>query len=317
MITKHSRIGLIGLGAMGQRMARRLLNSGFKLVVYDHTSRKSMALAAEGAVSAPSVRQLARKSEVIISCLPSDEAVLSVYQGPEGVLACANHGSIALEMSTVSPDTSRTLHRMGRELGIEVLDVAISGSTPAAEQGTLTLLGGGDATVFDACEPIFSAVAKQYFHLGPSGSGTTMKLVVNALLGVNMQAIAEAVAFGEKAGLNRELLLRVLARTAVVSAAHQSKLARAERDDYSPQFPLKLMNKDFRLILDKAAELGAPMPVTASAHQINAARTAVNAEEDFSSVIDEMEHQARVHRNGEQNSEEDGELSTVKNHAAR
>ena len=151
-------------------------------------------------MSAPSVRQLARKSEVIISCLPNDAAVLSVYQGPEGVIACANPGSIVIEMSTVSPDTSRVLHRMGKERGIDVLDVAISGSTPAAEAGTLTLLGGGEATVFEACQPIFAAIAKQYFLMGPSGSGTSMKLVVNALLGVNMQAIAEAVAFGEKAG---------------------------------------------------------------------------------------------------------------------
>jgi 3-hydroxyisobutyrate dehydrogenase-like beta-hydroxyacid dehydrogenase len=299
MISQTSTIGFIGLGAMGRLMARRLLNSGFKLVAYDHTSRKSATLMADGAIVAPSVRQLARKSEVVISCLPNDEAVLSVYQGPEGVLACANRGSVVIEMSTISPDTSRILHRMGKERGIEVLDVAISGSTPAAEQGTLTLLGGGDVNVFYACQPIFSAVAKQYFHLGPSGSGTTMKLVVNALLGLNMQAIAEAVAFGEKAGLNRDLLLEVLAQTAVVSPAHQNKLLRAGRDDYSPQFPLRLMNKDFKLILEKAGELGAPMPATAAALQINAARTAVNGEEDFSSVICEMERLARVHRDSQ------------------
>src|ERR1700693_2527612 len=295
MISKDSTIGFIGLGAMGQLMARRLLNSGFRLVAYDHTSRKTAMLAAKGALPVPSVRQLTMRAEVIISCLPSDEAVLSVYQGPEGVLACANGGSIVIEMSTISPDTSRVLHRMGRERGIEVLDVAISGSTPAAEQGTVTLLGGGDANVFDSCQPIFSAIAKQYFHMGPSGSGTAMKLVVNALLGVNMQAIAKAVAFGEKAGLNRELLLEVLAKTAVVAPAHQNKLLRAEHDDYSPQFPLRLMNKDFKLILDKAGELGAPMPTTAAALQINAARTALNGDEDFSSVICEMERLARVH----------------------
>jgi 3-hydroxyisobutyrate dehydrogenase len=303
MITQNSTLGFIGLGAMGQRMALRLLTKGFKIVVYDHTSRKVQALAAAGAIPAPSVRQLARKSEVIISCLPTDEAVLGVYQGPEGVIACANPGAVAIEMSTVSPDTSRALHRMGRERGIEVLDVAISGSTPAAEQGTLTLLGGGDGKVFDSCAPIFSALAKQYFHLGPAGSGTTMKLVVNTLLGVNMQAIAEAVAFGEKAGLNRVLLLSVLAKTAVIAAAHQNKLSRALRDDYSPQFPLRLMNKDFGLILDKAAELGVPMPATAAARQIFAARTAVNGDEDFSSVIDEMEHLARVRRNSEPGAE--------------
>jgi 3-hydroxyisobutyrate dehydrogenase-like beta-hydroxyacid dehydrogenase len=114
-----------------------------------------------------------------------------------------------------------------------------------------------------------------------------------------MQAIAEAVAFGEKLGLNRKLLLETLAKTAVVSAAHQNKLLRAEHDDYSPQFPLRLMNKYFRLILEKAADLGAPMPVTSAAFQINAARTAVNGAEDFSSVISEMEHLARVRRNSE------------------
>src|SRR5580704_6592949 len=267
MISQNSTIGFIGLGAMGQLMARRLLTSGFKLIAYDHTSRKASALVADGAMATPNVHQLARKSDVVISCLPNDEAVLSVYQGPEGVLACANPNSVVIEMSTVSPDTSRTLHRLGRERGIEVLDVAISGSTSAAEQGTLTLLGGGDPNVFEACQPIFSALARQHFHLGPSGSGTTMKLVVNALLGVNMQAIAEAVAFGEKAGLNRELLLEVLANTAVVAPAHQNKLLRAVRDDYSPQFPLKLMNKDFKLILEKAGEVGAPMPLTAAALQ--------------------------------------------------
>ena len=295
MISQNSTIGFIGLGAMGQLMAHRLLNSGFKLVAYDHTSSKGAALVANGAMLARSLRQLAMKSDVVISCLPNDEAVLSVYQGPEGVLNCAKSGSIALEMSTISPDTSRLLHRMGIERGIEVLDVAISGSTPAAEQGTLTLLGGGDEKTFDACQPIFSVVAKQYFHMGPSGSGTSMKLVVNALLGVNMQAIAEAVAFGEKAGLARELLLQVLAKTAVISPAHQNKLLRAEHDDYSPQFPLKLMNKDFRLILEKASELGAPMPATAAALQVNAVRTASNGNEDFSSVISEMERMARVH----------------------
>jgi 3-hydroxyisobutyrate dehydrogenase-like beta-hydroxyacid dehydrogenase len=297
MISQNSTVGFIGLGAMGLRMARRLLDNGFKLVAYDHTIRKASALVADGAVFAPSICQLARKSEVIISCLPNDEAVLSVYQGPEGVIACANPGTIAIEMSTISPDTSRLLHRMGIERGVEVLDVAISGSTPAVEQGTLTLLGGGDAKIFDSCKPIFSALAKQYFHLGPSGSGTAMKLVVNALLGVNMQAIAEAVAFGEKAGLDRELLLEVLAKTAVVSPAHQNKLLRAEHDDYSPQFPLKLMNKDFKLILEKAGELGAPMPATEAALQINSARTALNGDEDFSSVISEMERLARVHGN--------------------
>ena len=112
-------------------------------------------------------------------------------------------------MSTISPETSRDLHRVGSHRGIEVLDVAISGSTPAAEQGILTLLAGGNRELFSAAEPIFQSIAKQYFLLGDSGSGTAMKLVVNTLLGVGMQAIAEAVVLGEKAGLDRDRMLEV------------------------------------------------------------------------------------------------------------
>src|SRR6202041_1822932 len=138
------------------------------------------------------------------SCLTNDEAVRSVYSGPAGVFAGTRPGTVVLEMSTISPDSWQEIHRRGAQGGIDVLDVAISGSTPAAEQGLLTLLVGGDQDVFRAAEPIFQALAKQYFLLGGSGSGTAMKLVVNTLLGVGMQAIAEAVVLGEKAGIDRE-----------------------------------------------------------------------------------------------------------------
>ncbi len=143
---------------------------------------------------------------------------------------------------------------MGSDRDVSVLDVPISGSTPAAEQGTLTLFGGGDEKIFHNAEPIFRAVAQQYFYLGPCGSGTTMKLVVNTLLGVGMQAIAEAVALGQKAGLNRDRLFEVLSHTAVIAPAHAGKLAKAARNDYTPQFAIRLMNKDFRLILETAAK---------------------------------------------------------------
>jgi 3-hydroxyisobutyrate dehydrogenase len=141
-------------------------------------------------------------------------------------------------------------------------DVAISGSTPTAEEGTLILLAGGNPNIFSTVEPILQAIAARYFHLSPSGSGTTMKLVVNSLLGVGMQAIAEACAFGQKAGLDRDLLPHVLSQTAVVAPAHAGKLLRAVRNDYSPQFPLRLMNKDLRLILETGASIDAAMPAT-------------------------------------------------------
>src|SRR5207244_4928866 len=201
--------------------------------------------------------------DVILSCLANDDAVRSVYTGSNGVFAHMRPGSVVIEMSTVNPETSRDLYKLGSTRGVSVLDVTISGSTPAAEQGTLTLFGGGDEKIFHNAEPIFRAVAQQYFYLGPSGSGTTMKLVVNTLLGVGMQAIAEAVALGQKVGLNRDRLFDVLSHTAVIAPAHAGKLAKVARNDYTPQFAIRLMNKDFRLILDAAANIQVPMPVTA------------------------------------------------------
>jgi len=194
-----------------------------------------------------------------------------------------------LEMSTISPESSRELHRLGAKRGIEVLDVAISGSTPAAEQGILTLLAGGNQEVFRAAEPIFQAIAKQYFLLGGPGSGTTMKLVVNTLLGVGMQAIAEAVVLGEKAGLERKRLLDVLSQTAVIAPAHVGKLARIAINDYTPQFPLRLMNEDFDLILKAATKEHVRMPATEAAFYVNSEELAEGGDEDFSAVLRRME----------------------------
>jgi 3-hydroxyisobutyrate dehydrogenase-like beta-hydroxyacid dehydrogenase len=152
---------------------------------------------------------------------------------------------------------------------------------------------GGNPELFRAAEPIFQAVAKRYFLLGGSGSGTAMKLVVNTLLGVGMQAIAEAVVLGEKAGLDRERLLEVLSQTAVIAPAHVGKLARAAINDYRPQFPLRLMNKDFQLIL-KAAGQDLSMPATEAAFRVNSDELAHNDEEDFSAVLRRMEEVAGI-----------------------
>jgi 3-hydroxyisobutyrate dehydrogenase-like beta-hydroxyacid dehydrogenase len=216
-----------------------------------------------------------------------------VYLAPDGIFAHATPGTVVLEMSTIRPSTSRELARAGADRGIHTLDVAISGSTPSVEQGTVTLLGGGDPKVFAAFEPLFKTIARQYFHLGPSGSGTAAKLVVNALLGVGMQAIAEACALGEKEGLDRDQLLTVLAKTAVVAPAHAGKLPRAIRNDYSPQFPLRLMNKDFRLILEAASNSNLALPATEAAFQVNSEAFALGPDQDFSIVIREMESRAQ------------------------
>jgi len=294
LVAEHVRLGFIGLGNMGSRIAQRLLASGYKLDAFDQNSARARVLVASGAVLATDIVELARSADVVLSCLTNDEAVQSVYLDPTGVLAGARPGTVVLEMSTVSPDTSRELHEQAARVGVDVMDVAISGSTPAAEQGTLTLLAGGNAELFYAAQPIFDAIARQHFHLGPPGAGTTMKLVVNTLLGVGMQAIAEAVALGEGAGLNRKRLLDVLSKTAVVAPAHVGKLVRIERNDYSLQFPLSLMNKDFQLILKTAAKKNVPVPATEAAFRANADELARREEQDFSAVVRRMEEAAGI-----------------------
>jgi len=302
---ENDRLGFVGIGYMGRPIARRLLESGFKLTTYDRDRSKTKELIRYGGTVAESVAELSSSCNVVLSCLPTDEAVLKIYRGPDGAFANAQRGSLVIDMSTVYPETSRGLSRLGSERGVEVLDVTISGSTPTAENGLLTLFGGGDKACFDAAESIFRVIAKKYFYLGPSGSGATMKLVVNTLLGIGMQAIAEAVALGEKAGLDRNRLLNVLSETAVVAPAHVGKLERAMRSDYSPQFPIRLMNKDFGLILNLAAAVGARMPAAGAAFEINARQADEGTEQDFSAVILQMEKRAHLGSNG------DGQLQSA------
>jgi len=290
-ITKNHRLGFIGLGHLGSPMARRLLSAGFPLVVYNRDVNKTEALSALGAEVARDPGKLAAEADVVLSCVADGAAVEAVYLGAAGVLRNARPGTRIIEMSTVATDTSRSLYRAARELGISVLDVAVSGSTPTAEAGMLTLFGGGDRQDFDAAKAVFAAIAKQWFYMGPSGSGVAMKLVVNTLLGVGMQAIAEAVALGASLGLSRDLLFETLAKTAVVSPVQAGKLASTKQHDYTPQFPIRLMHKDFGLALSAAMRAGLSLPATEAAAAVNAAETANGGEEDFSAVVHRLEQE--------------------------
>lgn len=294
-ITLNTRLGFIGLGYLGSRIARRLIAARFPVTVYDRDRTKAGEFLALGAEAAPDIAELAGAVDVVLSCVPDAGAVEEVYFGTGKVLGASRRFTTIIELSTVAPETARRLHEAGGRLGISVLDVAISGSTVAAESGALTLFGGGDVRVFEAAAPIFRAIAAQWFHMGVSGSGVAMKLVVNTLLGLGMQAIAEAVALGEGLGLPRDLLFDTLAKTAVVAPAHTGKLATAKRNDYTPQFPVRLMQKDFGLILKEAARLGLTMPATAAAAAINVEEAESGGEEDFSAVVRRMEHDFALH----------------------
>jgi len=288
-------LGFIGLGYLGSRIARRLVAAGFPMLVHDRDREKAKALGALGATVAPNPETLAKDVDVVLSCLPDDAAVEAVYLGTGKVLASARPGTRIVELSTIAPRTSRRVHDAARRVEVSMLDVAVSGSTPSAEAGTLTLFGGGEQEVFEAVQPIFAPIATQWFYMGPSGSGVAMKLVVNALLGLGMQAIAEGVALGSGLGLPRDLLLDTLAKTAVVAPAHAGKLASAKRNDYRPQFPIRLMYKDFGLVLTAAAQCGLSMPATEAAAVVNSAEAETGGEEDFSAVIRRMEQQVVEH----------------------
>ena len=287
--TFRRRLGFIGIGYLGSRIARRLLDAGFSMVVYDRNPSKTGTLATLGAEVAQSPEKLASEVDVILSCLANDAAVEGVYLGTSEVLRNTKPGTQIMEMSTISPETSRRIYQAAREKGVSALDLAISGSTAAAEAGKLTLFGGGDREVFEAATPIFRAIASQWFYMGSSGSGVAMKLVVNTLLGVAMQAVAEAVALGSRLDLPRDLVLDTLAKTAVVAPALTAKLASAKKDDYTPQFAVRLMHKDFGLILAAASQFGLSMPATEAAAAINSKEAASGIEEDFSAVVHRME----------------------------
>jgi 3-hydroxyisobutyrate dehydrogenase len=281
----ETRIGFIGLGLMGSRLARRLHAGGWNLRAWNRSPDPAKALSADGVQIAPSIAKLAAESDVIVSSLANDAAVRSVYLGDGGVLVIARPGTVVVEMSTISPEVSQEIHREAAARGIRTLDVAISGSTPAVDAGTITLLAGGEQETFDQCTPIFQSIAKQWFLIGPGGSGVQMKLVVNLLLGVGIEAIAEAVSLGEHLQINRELLLDVLSRTAVIPPAFVGKFKKIENADYSPEFPLKLMSKDLDLVAAAAASAGLKLPAANAAQQVFASNVNSSGDLDVSAVV--------------------------------
>src|SRR5437868_8853093 len=276
-------IGFIGMGHMGSHMAPRLIRAGYHLTVYDRTREKAQAIA--GATVAGTPEEAAAHSDVVISIVTNDPALEEVMFGSNGALAGTHAGSVIIDMSTVSPHTSRRLFQAAREKGVALIDAAVSGSVPQVEQGSLVIFVGGEQETYQQCKAILDILGQSSFYMGPSGMGTTMKLVVNTLLGLGMQALAEAIALGVKAGLQKGLLLDVLGQTTVLTAGQKAKLANVKREQYPTQFALSLQHKDFRLILSEAAEILVSMPATAAAEQMYTAAMAKGMDEDFSIMI--------------------------------
>jgi 3-hydroxyisobutyrate dehydrogenase-like beta-hydroxyacid dehydrogenase len=227
-----------------------------------------------------------------MACVTDDEAQHDVMFGHDGALAGVHGGSVIIDLSTVSPDASRRLYQAAKEKNVPMIDAAVSGSVPQVDQGSLVIFVGGERQTYEQCTPILDVLGNNIFYMGASGMGTTMKLVVNTLLGLGMQALAEAMALGEKAGLEKGLLLDVLGQTAVLTPGQKSKLDNVRREEYPTNFALSLMHKDLSLVLSRAYDVSVSMPATAAAQQMYTAAMAKGMDEDFSIMIKFMEELA-------------------------
>src|SRR5437763_8025844 len=285
-------IGFIGMGHMGSHMAHRLIDAGYQVTVYDRTKEKAQEVGQRGAQVASTPKDLAANCQVVMACVTNDEAQQDVMFGADGALAGVHGGSMIIDLSTVSPDASRRLYQAAKQKGVPMIDAAVSGSVPQVEQGSLVFFVGGDQKTFERCKPILDVLGHTSFYMGASGMGTTMKLVVNTLLGLGMQALAEAIALGEKAGVEKGLLLDVLGQTAVLTPGQKSKLDNVRREEYPTNFALSLMHKDFSLVLSQAYDVSVSMPATAAAQQMYTAAMAKGMDADFSIMIKFMEDMA-------------------------
>jgi len=279
-------------------MAGRLLAAGYDIIAFNRTPERTRKLEELGATIASSPAEVARNAEIVLVSVADDAAAEAVIAGPDGALSAVRPDAIVINTSTVSPRVSRRLSEAALVRGAWVLDSPVSGSTPQAEQGQLVIFVGGAEAAYQRSAPILSILGRESFYLGPAGAGSTMKLCVNALLGLGLQALAEAVALGLKAGLERDRFLDVLGSTVVLSASQKSKIENVRKEAYPPAFPLRLMSKDFGLILDVAKCLSVAMPTTAAAREVSAAEAArqrgSERDEDFSSVVRAMEEIAGV-----------------------
>jgi 3-hydroxyisobutyrate dehydrogenase-like beta-hydroxyacid dehydrogenase len=291
------KLGFIGLGIMGSRLTRRLHAAGWNIRAWNRNPETAREFSESGIPVAGSIVELVAGSDVILSSLANDAAVDSVYRDDAGVFASAMPGTIILEMSTISPDLSQLLHSEASVRGLRLLDLPVSGSAPAVEAGTVTLLAGGDQSTFELCTPIYESIAKQWFRMGDGAAGVQMKLVVNLLLGVGMQAVAEAVSLGEHLELDRAVLLDALSKTAVIPPALVGKFKKIESGDYSPQFPLRLMSKDMDLILETAKAAGADLPAACATKSVLDANVEEKGDLDLSAITPFMIHHASEQSN--------------------
>ncbi|MEM0349769.1 MAG: NAD(P)-dependent oxidoreductase [Candidatus Caldarchaeum sp.] len=254
------RVGFIGLGLMGKPMAKNLLRHGFKLAVFNRSRVPVDELASLGATPCGSPREVAKLSECVITMLPDEKAVEQVLLGQNGVLEGMAPGCVVVDMSTVSPGFSKQMMRRVEERGGEMLDAPVSGSTMAAEQGTLTIMVGGKPEVFEKMRPVFEAMGKNIYYMGESGSGSFTKLCNQAAVSLNLLGVCETLMIAAKAGLDLKRVIEVISTGAGGSWQLSNLGPRMVVRDWRPGFKVKHLRKDLRFVRETAESLGLCLP---------------------------------------------------------
>jgi len=261
-------VGFIGLGIMGQPMARNLLKAGFGLAVHTRTRHKADGLLTEGALWAESPAAVALQAPMVITMVPDSPDVEQVVLGPQGVIEGARPGSVVIDMSTISPRVERAIAQQLATRGVAYMDAPVSGGSWGAIQGTLAIMVGGEEDAFRRVLPIFEAMGKSITYMGPSGAGQVTKLVNQVLVAVTLSGVAEALVFGAKAGADLLKTIEAVKGGAAGSWQLANLGPRIVKGDFAPGFMITLQLKDLRLILEMAQELALPLPLTALVAQI-------------------------------------------------
>ncbi len=262
------RIGFIGLGIMGRGMAHNLLKAGFPLRVWNRTASRMQQLVDAGAEAGESPADVAAHSDIIITCVSDTPDVEKVILGEDGVIHGAKPGALVVDCSTISPQVTREIAAKLAEKGVHMLDAPISGGSEGAAKGTLSIMVGGDAEQFERAKPAFQAMGKTITHIGPAGAGQTVKLVNQVLVVGNCLAMCEALLLAQAGEVDLQKTFDAISQGAAGSWMFTNRAPQIIRRDWRPGFTVALQQKDLRLVLDAADELGVPLPGTALIFQL-------------------------------------------------
>jgi 3-hydroxyisobutyrate dehydrogenase-like beta-hydroxyacid dehydrogenase len=275
-----AKLGFLGLGIMGGPMAQRLIEAGHEVALWSYSAGKAKKMAGTTAVACDSPAEVARRSECVFLCVGDTAMSREVILGKNGLREGAASGLVIVDCSTVSPSASKQLAAELKTIGIEFLDAPCTGSKAGAESGTLTFMVGGDQQVFERCRPYFEAMGKLLYYCGKSGMGLHVKLSQNMVLGNLLQAFNESLVLSTKAGVDPNLMLDILNNSAARSGLISAKAPMVFKRDFTTNFSVKWLEKDMQLMLDSAAELNVPAPLTAISTQLYRAAIAKGFGED-------------------------------------